>query len=198
MLVSIKQKNKEYEKISNLHSDYKILSDCANGNLKGSARIPFEQYIQGYYLDMVLFEANKRLKIMTQNQFQLMRKKDITSLQSKTGLDLEVMDFYTFKKRSTKTLSGGESFKAALALALGLSDCISNFSNSMDIKAMFIDEGFGTLDSDSLDLAIDVIFGLSENKLVGIISHIDDLKLKIQNQIVVKKTNKGSLIEMNF
>jgi len=148
---------------------------------------------------MVLFEANKRLKVMTNNQFQLLRKKDVSTLQSKTALDLEVMDFHTFKKRSTKTLSGGESFKAALSLALGLSDCISNFSGSINIDAMFIDEGFGSLDSESLELAMDVIFNLStNNKLIGIISHIDELKSKIQNQITAIKTQQGSNLEINF
>jgi len=192
-------KNKEYIKISALYKDYKILSDCANGNLKGQARIAFEQYIQGYYLDLVLYEANKRLKIMTQNQFQLFRKKDTSSHQSKIGLELEVMDFHTYKKRSTKTLSGGESFKAALALALGLSDCVSNFSGAINIDAMFIDEGFGSLDSESLELAMEVIFDLSDtNRLVGIISHIDDLKTKIPNQINTYKTQNGSILKTSF
>ena len=195
----IKEKNKEYNEISKQYTNYKILSDCANGMLKGKARIPFEQYIQGYYLDLVLFEANKRLKTMTNNQFQLLRKKDSFALNSKSGLELEVMDFHTFKKRSTKTLSGGESFKASLALALGLSDCISNFSNTLNIEAMFIDEGFGSLDSESRELALDVVFDLStNNRLIGLISHIDDLKNKIQNQINVIKTQNGSKIEINF
>lgn len=196
---TIQAKNKEYIKISNLYQDYKYLSDCANGNLKGSIRMPFEQYIQGYYLDLVLIEANKRLKIMSQNQFQLLRKKDVTSMQSKTGLDLEVMDFHTFKKRSTKTLSGGESFKAALSLALGLSDCVSNISRAMNIDSLFIDEGFGSLDSESLELAADVIFNLSSaNRLIGVISHIEDLKSKVQNQILAIKTQNGSKLEINF
>lgn len=198
-LEALKIKNREFIKISDTYKDYKILSNCANGNLKGNARIPFEQYIQGYYLDLVLYEANKRLKLMSQNQFQLFRKKDITSLQGKTGLDLEVMDFHTFKKRSTKTLSGGESFKAALSLALGLCDCVSNFSGATNIESMFIDEGFGSLDSESLDLAMDVIFNLTNgNRLIGIISHIEDLKSKIQNQILTYKTQTGSLLELNF
>lgn len=197
-LSSIKSKQTEFEKIEKTYLNYKLLSDCANGNLPKKSKIPFEQYIQGYYFDMVLFEANKRLKVMSNNQFQLIRKKDITSLQSKTALDLEVMDFHTFKKRSVKTLSGGESFKAALSLALGLSDCVSNFS-SINIDTMFIDEGFGSLDSESLELALDVIFNLSlNNKLIGIISHIDDLKTKIQNQIITTKTPHGSTIEVNF
>ena len=197
-ILLIKEKNKKFENITKSYSDYKILSDCANGNLASKQKITFEQYIQAYYLDMVLFEANKRLKIMTQNQFQLMRKKDITSYQSKNALDIEVMDFHTFKKRSTRTLSGGESFKASLALALGLSDCVSNMSGAMNMDSLFIDEGFGSLDSESLELAMDVIFGLSENRLIGIISHIDDLKLKVQNQIITTKSEFGSKLEIKF
>lgn len=209
-LISLNASNlKIFSKISELYSSFvfcekkfiqfKRLSECANGNLKGKAKIAFEQYIQAYYLDMVLFEANKRLKIMTQNRFQLMRKKEVDSMQSKTGLDLEVMDFYTYKSRSTKTLSGGESFKAALALALGLSDCISNLSGAININSMFIDEGFGSLDSESLELALDVIGNLSStNRLIGIISHVDALKLKIQNQIQVNKSANGSDIKIIF
>ncbi|MBQ9149776.1 SMC family ATPase [bacterium] len=199
MLAEIVLKSEQFEKASKEYRNYKILSDCANGTLKGKVRMPFEQYIQGYYLDLVLYEANKRLKIMTQNQFQLFRKNDSFALNQKAGLDLEVMDFHTFKKRSTKTLSGGESFKAALALALGLSDCVSNFSGAINIDAMFIDEGFGSLDSESLELALDVVFSLSDNKrLIGLISHIEDLKSKIQNQIIVNKSQEGSSVEINF
>ncbi|MBQ7286936.1 MAG: hypothetical protein IJW73_04160, partial [Candidatus Gastranaerophilales bacterium] len=199
ILTSLNSKNKDFIAVSKKYLNYKILSECANGALKGKARLAFEQYIQGYYLDLVLYEANKHLKTMTNGQFQIFRKKEASSMQSKTGLELEVMDFYTYKRRSTKTLSGGESFKAALALALGLSDCVSNFSGAINIEAMFIDEGFGSLDSESLDLAMDVIFNLSSNnRLIGLISHIDDLKLKIQNQIQTYKSDKGSRIEINF
>lgn len=198
-LKEISLKNKEFIKISSLYNNHKILSDCANGTLKGKTKIAFEQYIQSYYLDLVLFEANKRLKIMSNNQFQLTRKTDTFSHQAKVGLDLEVIDFHTFKKRSTKTLSGGESFKAALALALGLSDCVSNFSGAINIDAMFIDEGFGSLDSESLELALEVIYNTSNtNRLIGIISHIDELKTKIQNQINTFKTQNGSTLEINF
>jgi exonuclease SbcC len=109
------------------------------------------------------------------------------------------MDFYTYKTRSTKTLSGGESFKAALALALGLSDCVSNLSGAINIESMFIDEGFGTLDSDSLELAMDVILNLSStNRVIGIISHVDSLKNKIQKQIQTIKTSNGSDIKIIF
>ena len=120
-------------------------------------------------------------------------------MQSKTGLELNVMDYHTFKQRSTKTLSGGESFMAALSLALGLSDCVSGFSRSVELDSLFIDEGFGTLDSESLDLAMDVIFNLTNNnKLIGIISHIEDLKSRIQNQITTIKSPNGSSVDINF
>ena len=198
LLKSIKDSNEKYENISKLYADYKILSDCANGNIANSQKITFEQYIQAYYLDMVLFEANKRLMSMTKNQFQLIRKKDVSSLQTKMALDIEVIDFHTFKKRSTKTLSGGESFKASLALALGLSDCVSNLSGAMNIDSLFIDEGFGSLDVESIELALKVIFELAQNRLIGIISHIEDLKEKVQNQIQVIKTDFGSELEIKF
>ena len=109
------------------------------------------------------------------------------------------MDFHTFKKRDTKTLSGGESFKAALCLALGLSECASEFCANTKIDSLFIDEGFGSLDSESLDLALDMILELtSTNCLIGIISHVEDLKRKIQNQIITIKTNHGSHIQCTF
>ncbi len=195
----IKNKYKDYLKLSQNYLSHKTLCDCANGNLKGKKRLAFEQYIQGYYLDMVLNEANKRFKVMTNGQFELLRKKDYTSLNSKTGLDIEVMDYYTYKTRSTKTLSGGESFKAALCLALGLSDCVSDMSGALNIESMFIDEGFGSLDSESVESAMDVILNLADlNRLIGIISHVEELKSKIQNQIITHKNDSGAYISMVF
>ncbi len=192
----------EFKNHKNQKDEYltlKTLSDCACGQLKGKAKIAFEQYIQAYYLDIVLFEANKRLKIMSKGQFQLQRKKDGAKKTSKTGLDIEVMDFHTFKLRDTKTLSGGESFMAALSLALGLSDSVSNLSGAVNIESLFIDEGFGTLDTEALELALDVIISLSSsNRLVGVISHVDELKSRIQNKILTHKTNNGSYCEINF
>ncbi len=189
----------QYKETKEIYSHYKILSDCANGTLKGKPRVAFEQYIQGYYLDLVLSFANKIFKVITNNQFELFRKRDPINLGLKTGLDLEVLDYHTYKKRDTKTLSGGESFKAALSLALGLSQCVSNFSGAINIDALFIDEGFGSLDSESLDCALDVIFNLTNNnRLIGLISHVNDLKLKIPNQIVTKKSPFGSCVEITF
>ena len=199
ILKSIQNKKKEFLETQEKYLEYKILNDTANGALKGKARIPFEQYIQGYYLDLVLNEANKRLLKLTQGQFQLLRKKDVSNLASKTGLELEVFDFYTYKKRSTKTLSGGESFKAALCLALGLSDCMTSSLGAINIDSLFIDEGFGTLDNESLELSMNLISNLSlNNRLIGIISHVESLKERIQNQIISIKTPLGSKIEVTF
>ena len=196
---NLKQKYSKFEECGSKYADYLLLSDCANGNIKGKARIAFEQYVQGYYLDMVLFEANKHLRTMSSNQYMLIRKKDIDYKNSKSGLDIEVMDFHTGKTRSSKTLSGGESFIASLSLALGLSDCVSNISGAINIDAMFIDEGFGSLDSDSLELALNVISELSCSKrLIGIISHVNELKTRIQNQIQTIKTDNGSKVCVNF
>ncbi len=190
---------RNYSELYKVYSNYKILSDCANGSLKGKPRVAFEQYIQSYYLDMVLYYANKIFKVMTLNQFELLRKKDTVNLGIKTGLDLEVFDYHTYKKRDTKTLSGGESFKASLALALGLSQCVSGFSNTINIDALFIDEGFGSLDSESLDIALDVISSLSyNNRLIGLISHVNELKSRIPNQIIAIKTPFGSNIKLTF
>ena len=199
MCERIKSVSLEFKILDEKYPHYKILSDLANGSLNGKPKIAFEQYIQAYYLDLIIFEANKRLKILTKNQFQLLRKKDSFSKQSKTGLDIEVMDFHTFKTRSTKTLSGGESFKAALCLALGLSDVVSYFSGAVNIDSLFIDEGFGSLDLESLELALDVIFSLSESgRLIGVISHVEELKNRIENKIIVHKSDIGSSLEINF
>lgn len=199
IIVELEKKSKEFFDMEKKYTEYKLISDCANGALQGKRKIAFEQFIQGYYLDRVLFEANKRLKIMTNSRYQLLRKKEGEALNSKTGLDLEVMDFYTYKTRSTKTLSGGESFCAALALALGLSDCICSETNAVSIDAMFIDEGFGSLDADSMELAMDVIMNLSsKSRLVGIISHIESLKSLIPDKIIACKSESGSYIKMTF
>lgn len=195
LIVQNKQLNIKYKSLESLDNLYKT----ASGNLKGRQKITFEQYIQHYYLDLVLIEANKILKILSKNQFQFLRNKGNLSSQIKSSLDIEIMDFYTYKTRSTKTLSGGESFLASLALALGLSNVASNLSGNKNIDMLFIDEGFGSLDNESLDKAIDVIVELSaKNRLIGVISHIEELKNAIQNQIKTTKTPQGSTIEIQF
>lgn len=174
----------------------KDLADTANGDLKGKAKIAFEQYVQAFYFDRVLHEANKRLYKMSGSQYHLRRRQEASNLKSSSGLELEVMDFYTGKTRSVRSLSGGESFKAALALALGLSDVIQSFAGGIQVDAMFVDEGFGSLDSNSLESALETLTTLSAgNRMVGIISHTEELKERIEKKIIIEKTLEGSRIK---
>lgn len=176
---------------------YKDLSDTANGTITGKSKLEFEQYVQASYFDRVLVSANKRLKLMTEERYQLLRKEEATKVSDKLGLELEVMDYYTGKKRDIKSLSGGESFKASLSLALGMSDTIQEFSGGVVVDAMFIDEGFGSLDDESLEQAMNAIMMLSQgNKMIGIISHVNELKARIDKKIVVKKSSSGSSVSL--
>lgn len=133
---------------------------------------------------------------MTNSQYKLVRKEE-KNRTSKVGLDLNVFDYHTGKHRSVSTLSGGESFKASLALALGLSDVVQNYSGGIKIDAMFVDEGFGSLDEESLEQAINILYNLTEgNRIVGIISHVGELRNRIDKKIVVKKGINGSSVEI--
>lgn len=181
---------KEYLLLSNL-------SKTANGELAGRQKLAFEQYVQASYFNHIIIEANKRLKIMTNNRYELLRREDAANLHSQTGLEIDVLDHYTGRIRSVKSLSGGESFKASLSLALGLSDVIQSFAGGIEIDTLFIDEGFGALDAESLEQAIQTLAGLTEgNRLVGIISHVGELKERIDRQVVIKKSNTGSSIHI--
>ncbi len=174
----------------------KLLSDTANGRLNGTIKITFEQYIQTAYFDMIIDEANKRFVKMTNFQYRLERKEEKKG-NSKVGLDLNVFDYHTGKYRSVSTLSGGESFKAALSLALGLSDVVQNYSGGIKIDAMFIDEGFGSLDEESLEQALNTLYGLTEgNRIVGIISHVGELRNRIDKKILIKRSLNGSSVEI--
>lgn len=179
---------------------FKILEDLyktASGTLFGKRRIEFEQYVQAAYFDMILIEANKRLVKMTSNRFELFRKKEASKLSDKIALDLEVKDNYTGKNRDVKSLSGGESFKAALALSLGLSDVIQSYSGGVAVDTLFIDEGFGSLDTESREQAINTLNMLTDNnKLIGIISHVTELKERIDKKIIVEKTVEGSKVRI--
>ena len=176
---------------------YDELNRTANGTLPGKKRIEFEQYVQATYFDMVILEANKRLAKMTENRYWLVRKEEPEKISDKVGLDLEVVDNYNGKKRDVKSLSGGEAFKAALSLALGLSDVIQSYSGGVVIDTLFIDEGFGSLDTESREQAINTLSLLIDNnKLIGIISHVTELKERIDKKIIVTKTNDGSKIEI--
>ena len=177
-----------------LYSNIQALYTTATGSVAGKERIMLETYVQMHYFDRILIRANTRLMMMTQGQYELVRCKSSEQLRSQTGLELDVIDHYNGTTRSVKTLSGGESFKASLSLALGLSDEIQSFAGGIHLDTMFIDEGFGSLDSESLAQAIKVLSQLSQgNKLIGIISHIDELKEKIDKQIQITKNHeKGS------
>ena len=151
-----------------------------------------ETYIQMNYFDRILVRANRRLQKMTTGQYDLIRRQDTTDLKSQAGLDLDVIDHYNGTMRPVNSLSGGESFKASLALALGLSDEIQSSAGGVRLDTMFVDEGFGSLDDDSLRLAIATLQELTDgNRLVGIISHVGELKAKIDKQIVVTKELTG-------
>lgn len=170
---------------------YKELSEMANGS-KETDYISFERYVLGIYFEEIIEAANTRFTQMTTNRYSLIRNKEKTKGAGPKGLDLDVFDNYTGMKRSVKTLSGGESFKASLALALGLSDVIQNHSGGVSVDTLFIDEGFGTLDVDSLDSAIETLFELNQRgRLVGIISHVEELKTRIPVHIEVTKDRKS-------
>ena len=171
------------------------LSKIANGTVYGKRRIEFEQFVQASYFDMVIIEANKRLLKMTDNRFLLVRKESSERVSDKIGLELEVIDNYNGKRRDVKSLSGGEAFKAALSLALGLSDVIQSYSGGIVVDTMFIDEGFGSLDTESREQAINTLNQLTDNhKLIGIISHVTELKERIDKKVIVTNSTEGSKI----
>lgn len=170
----------------------KALSDTANGSIQGKDRIMFETYVQMTYFDRIIQRANVRFMTMSNGQYELVRSSSAANLKSQSGLELDVKDHYNATLRSVKSLSGGEAFKAALSLALGLSDEIQSQAGGIRIDTMFIDEGFGSLDENSLKQALEALSGLSEaNRLVGIISHVTELKEKIDRQIVAVKNRAG-------
>ena len=170
----------------------KDLYETASGNLKGKDRITLEAYVQAAYFDRILQRANLRLMQMSRGQYELVRRKEADNLRQSTGLDLDVLDHACGSKRDVRTLSGGESFQASLALALGLSDEVQSASGGVHLDAMFVDEGFGSLDEESLAQAISALGSLQEShRLVGIISHVGELKNKIDKQIEVKKNKNG-------
>ncbi|MDR1135306.1 MAG: SMC family ATPase [Clostridiales Family XIII bacterium] len=173
--------------------NYKVLSDTANGDISGKARVSFETYLQTTYFTRILRAANLRFAAMNSGRYEFKRREEPGSLRSQTGLELDVLDNYTGKARDVRTLSGGESFKASLALALGLSDIVQQTSGGVRLDAMFVDEGFGALDSESLDAAISTLEKMAGgNRAIGIISHVRELSERIDRQIFVKRGAAGS------
>jgi exonuclease SbcC len=168
-------------KIERAYATIKSLSDTANGKLD------FETYAQMTYFERVLRAANQRLKVMSQNRYVLLRKNENDDGRKRMGLEIEVADSYTGKSRSANTLSGGESFMASLSLALGLSDVVQQSTGGIRLDAMFIDEGFGSLDADVLELSIRTLSDMADgNRIIGIISHVAELRERIDKQVYVE------------
>ncbi len=170
----------------------KNLSNTANGNISGKKKVTLETYVQTAYFDRIINRANKKLLVMSNGQYELIRSRESDDLRSQSGLELNVIDHYNASERSAKSLSGGESFKASLSLALGLSEEIQSSSGGIKLDTMFVDEGFGSLDEESLTQAMKALSDLAEgDRLVGIISHVSELKDRIDKQIVVTKNKSG-------
>ena len=208
---SVQNKNKEAqkklksyaEKSGILQKQYEMvgnLSRTANGNLAGSAKLDFETYVQRKYFKQIIAAANRRLVKMTSNEF-ILQCREVKNLSSRgeAGLDLDVYHMVSATTRDVKTLSGGESFMAALSMALGLSDIIQNTVGAVRLETMFVDEGFGSLDDEARERAVQILKELAgEKTLVGIISHVNELKEEVDWQLQVRKTEKGSQARWNF
>lgn len=187
-----------YDRFGHKYQLYRRLYGLVKGT-SGNGKITLEQYIQAAGFDSIIRAANRRLLPMSDGQFELYRRQDAVSKQSNCFLDLEVLDHYTGHRRPVNNLSGGESFKASLSLALGLSDTVSSNLGGLQMDALFIDEGFGTLDQKSIENALEILLNLSEaNKLVGIISHREELIEAIPQQIRVEKSRKGSQFQIEL
>lgn len=189
---------KEYEKnknVLNKYQHYLHLSDITSG--KNNMRMSFERYVLSFYFENILQYANIEFAAMSQGRYQFIRKTEVKG-NSKQGLELSILDYETGVQRDVQSLSGGESFKAALSLALGLSSMIQSYVGGIELNTLFVDEGFGTLDEESLNQAIDVLMKLGNNKVIGIISHVNELKEKIDNKIIVKKGKQGSYLKVEF
>ncbi len=201
-LKNILQTKEEYDIIEAKWMLYDGLNQTANGGGYGRGKFDFESYVQAKYFEQVIALANVRLGKMTSGRYELIRRTTADSKASHTGLELDVLDNNTGKTRKGETLSGGEAFMAALSMALGMSDVIAANSGGIKMDAMFIDEGFGSLDANSLEMALSILTGLSKEnggddeayRQVGIISHVDTLKERIDSKIIVESGLHGSKI----
>lgn len=197
-LKQIRAKAADLESVEQRFTWVRTLSDTVNGKLSQKERITLETYIQMNFFDRILQRANLRFMVMSGGQYELKRRKVAEDFRSQSGLELDVIDHYNGSERNANSLSGGEAFEASLSLALGLSDEIQSMSGGIRLDTMFVDEGFGSLDESTLQQAVRALNGLAEgNRLVGIISHVSELKEKIDRQIVVTKDRAcGSKIEV--
>lgn len=193
----IVSRQKDVEQLEKQYQLTKALSDTANGEILGKDKITLETYIQMTYFDRVIARANTRFMVMSDGQYEMKRRVAADNKRSQSGLDIDIIDHYNGSERSVNTLSGGESFKASLSLALGLSDEVQSAAGGIRLDTMFVDEGFGTLSDDSLRNAINALASLSEgNRLVGIISHVNELKEKIDKQIIIRKDHHGRRVDI--
>jgi len=189
---SIRTKGKELDNLAARLKIINSLNDTANGRISGKDKLGFETYIQIKWFDRIIVMANQRFSAMTNGQYSLVRKSIAENRQIQSGLELDVIDHRNGTSRSVKTLSGGESFKASLSLALGLSDVVQSVSGGVHLDAMYIDEGFGSLDEESLSQAVNVLRKLSDdNRIVGIISHVAELKERFDRHLIVSKDDNG-------
>lgn len=194
ILEDCKSFNKLIEADEKKYSNVGKLAKIINGD--NPRKISFERYVLAAYFEDIITAANLRFSQMTCNRFVLLRKEELGDKRKGQGLDLQVFDNYTGKSRDVKTLSGGESFKASLSMALGLADVVQSYSGGIQLDTMFIDEGFGTLDPESLDAAIECLIELQgDGRVVGVISHVQELKDRIEVKLEVSSTNKGSKAE---
>ena len=191
--LALQEKLSEMQKVRQEYGIIKDLDNLTAGN--NAKKLVFEQYVLAGYFEEILHAANRRLEKMTAGRFAMYRVEEIGDGRSKDNLEIRVLDHYTGRYRSVKTLSGGETFKASLALALGLSDVIQRRSGGIQVECLFIDEGFGALDDESLEQACRTLKTLvSGNSMIGIVSHVPQLREQIENKMLVKRTMQGSFI----
>lgn len=194
-LTSLKENMTRAEAYRKEYGVIKDLENMATGN--NSKRLVFEQYVLSSYFEDILAAANIRFRHMTMDRYEMVRKAEVTDARTKDHLDITIVDYYTGKMRPVSTLSGGERFNASLSLALGMSDVIQAYQGGIQVETLFVDEGFGSLDEETLQAACDTLYQLTQgDKLVGIISHVESLKQRIDNRIEICKTNIGSTLKV--
>ena len=191
---------KQHTDLQQTEQRYRMIGELSatfNGALTGKDKVMLETYVQMQYFDRILQRANTRFMVMSSGQYELKRRVQAENQKKQSGLELDVTDHYNGTVRSVKTLSGGEAFLASLSLALGLSDEIQSISGGIALDTMFVDEGFGSLDAESLGQAIRVLQGLTQGRrLVGIISHVGELQERIDRKLIVTKSVEGSQVKL--
>ena len=194
-LSAIRDRREEAAELLDRFTWMKSLSDTVGGTLAGESKVMLETYVQMQYFDRIIERANTRLLTMTAGRYRLKRRRSDDSRRGQKGLELNVIDYHNGSERDIRTLSGGESFDASLALALGLSDEVQSRAGGIQLDTMFVDEGFGSLDSETLNRAMEALQGLGDsNRLVGIISHVAEMKTRIDRQIVVTRRSDGTSV----